>query len=425
MTHALSRLSAAWLSFLPFRRDERANVAPIFAIAVIPILGLTGTAVDYSNANAARTAMQAALDSTALMLSKEANGLTQTQLNEKATQYFTANISNTEAKNIVVTPVFSTPQAGNFVLSLSASAAVDLRFMKVFGHSSLPIASSTEVKWGIKKLELAMVLDNTGSMASSSKMSNLKIAAQNLLTTLKNAAKKAGDVKVAIIPFDVTVKLGNSYKDEFWIDYNQNDISKASWEGCVEDRDRNASGVAVNNNTKDTTPVSNDDHTWFPAVQCGSLVSLMPLTDIFVGNGFQDLNDKITAMTPAGNTNTTIGLVWGWHALTSNLPLTQGAAPAADLDKVIIMLTDGDNTQDRWSTTQSQIDARMQMACDNVKAPPSNIKIYTVRVINGNANLLRGCATTPTMYYDVEQASELNGVFTSIAQQLATLRISK
>ena len=66
-------------------------------------------------------------------------------------------------------------------------------------------------------------------------------------------------------------------------------------------------------------------------------------------------------MTPAGNTNTTIGLVWGWHSLTSNLPLTQGAAPAPDLDKVIIMLTDGDNTEDRWSNSGSDIDARMRM----------------------------------------------------------------
>ena len=41
------------------------------------------------------------------MLSKEANGLTQTQLNDKATQYFDANITNTEAKNIAVTPVFT------------------------------------------------------------------------------------------------------------------------------------------------------------------------------------------------------------------------------------------------------------------------------------------------------------------------------
>ena len=421
MIHALSRLASACQFLSRFPRDERANVAPIFAIAVIPILGLTGTAVDYSNANSARTAMQAALDTTALILSKEANGLTQTQLNDKATQYFDANITNTEVKNRAVTPVFSTPQAGNFVLNISVTANTDLRFMSIFGQTSLPISSSTEVKWGIKKLELAMVLDNTGSMAQSSKMTHLKTASHNLLTTLKNAAKKAGDVKVSIIPFDVTVKPGNSYKNEFWIDFNQNDISKNSWQGCVEDRDRNPN--SINNNTKDTTPVNGDDHTYFPAVQCGSLVTLMPLTDVFESTGFQALNDKIDAMTPAGNTNTTIGLVWGWHSLTSNLPLTQGAAPAPDLDKVIIMLTDGDNTQDRWSNSGSDIDGRMSAACANVKA--ANIKVYTVRVINGNSTLLRNCATSPTMYYDVDQASDLNSVFSSIAQQLATLRISK
>ena len=45
------------------------------------------------------------------------------------------------------------------------------------------------------------------------------------------------------------------------------------------------------------------------------------------------------------------------------------------------------------------IDARTQKACDNIKA--ANIKLYTVRVIDGNASLLKGCATKPTMYYDV------------------------
>src|ERR1044072_2362312 len=146
MTHALvSRLPSARAWLARFCASREANVAPIFAIAAIPLLGLTGTAVDYSNANAARTALQAALDTTALMLSREANNLTQTQLNDKATQYFNANITNTEAKNIVVTPNFTTPQAGNFVLNLSASATVDLNFMRVFGHNSLPIASSTEV----------------------------------------------------------------------------------------------------------------------------------------------------------------------------------------------------------------------------------------------------------------------------------------
>ncbi len=43
----------------------------IFTIAAIPLIGFVGAAIDYSRANAARSTMQAALDSTALMLSKD------------------------------------------------------------------------------------------------------------------------------------------------------------------------------------------------------------------------------------------------------------------------------------------------------------------------------------------------------------------
>ena len=85
-----------------------------------------------------------------------------------------------------------------------------------------------------------------------------------------------------------------------------------------------------------------------------------------------------------------------------------------------MLLTDGDNTQNRWTTSGSSIDARTALACTNVKA--ANIKIYTVRVIDGDANLLRNCATKPNMYYNVNQASQLNSVFSSIAQNLANLR---
>ena len=134
-------------------------------------------------------------------------------------------------------------------------------------------------------------------------------------------------------------------------------------------------------------------------------------------------------MTPNGNTNVTIGLVWAWHALTAQAPLTEAAAPAPDLDKVIILLTDGDNTES-WKnsnntkvTSQSTIDARTALVCTNIKA--ANIKLYTVRVIDGNASLLKSCATNPTMYYDVQKASQLNSVFTAIAQNLANLRIAK
>src|SRR5262249_9734300 len=135
------------------------------------------------------------------------------------------------------------------------------------------------------------------------------------------------------------------------------------------------------------------------------------------------LTAKVDAMQASGNTNITIGLVWGWHALTASLPFAQAAAPAPDLDKVIILLTDGDNTQNRWTQTTSTIDARTKAACDNVKA--ASIKIYTVRVIDGNAGLLKSCASNASMYYDVQQSDQLYGVFSSIAQKLANLRLSK
>ncbi len=55
----------------------------------------------------------------------------------------------------------------------------------------------------------------------------------------------------------------------------------------------------------------------------------------------------------------------------------------------------------------------------------ANIKVYTVRVIDGDATLLRNCASKTNMYYNVNQASQLNSVFTSIAQNLANLRMAK
>ena len=54
------------------RADRRGNVTLIFALSIIPLVGAVAVAVDYSRGNSARTAMQAVLDATTLMISKEA-----------------------------------------------------------------------------------------------------------------------------------------------------------------------------------------------------------------------------------------------------------------------------------------------------------------------------------------------------------------
>ena len=394
-----------------FLHDRRASVIPTFVLGVAAIVGFVGAAIDYSRANSIRSAMLSALDTTALMLSRDTDGLNQDQLTQKANDYFKAQFNRPDANNVQVTALRDSPQQGNFVLHVTASASMNTTVARVLGHSQLSVGTSADIAWGIKKLELALVLDNTGSMGQSGKLAALKTAAHNLLNTLENAGKQPGDIKVAIIPFDRMVNIGNGFKDEFWIDYTVKDINKDKWNGCVIDRDQSY-------DVDDTAPVSTNYHTFFPAAHCGSLVQAMPLSTDWTA-----LHAKVDAMAASGNTNTTIGLVWGWHALTGNVPFTNAAAPAPDLDKVIVMLTDGENTQNRWSQTSSSIDARMSTACTNVKA--ANIKIYTVRVIDGDATLLKNCATKPNMYYDVQQASQLNGVFTSIAQNLANLRIAR
>jgi Flp pilus assembly protein TadG len=400
-----------------FFADRSGGVAPIFALAILPVIGLAGAAVDYSRAASARSAMFAALDATGLMLSKDAADLSPDQVNARATQIFNAEFNRPDVPGVQVNAVLSSPQAGSFTLNVTASGNMSTTFTRVLGQSQIGLKGSADFNWGIKKLELALALDNTGSMGQSGKLTQLKTAAKNLLTTLKNAAKQPGDVKVSIIPFDTTVNVGTVYKDEFWVDYSVKGIQKNQWTGCVMDRDQS-------NDVNDATPVSGNHSTLFPAKQCGSqLVSMMPLTDVLDDPGFTSLNSKIDAMQASGNTNVTIGLEWGWHSLTPNLPLSQASDPSPDRDKVVVLLTDGTNTQNRWSSSESSIDARTSLACTNAKN--ANIKIYTVRVIDGNASLLKACASKPSMYYEVSQASDLNAVFSSIAQNLARLRIAK
>jgi Flp pilus assembly protein TadG len=406
------------------------NVTMTFALAVVPIVGFVGAAVDYSRANSVKAAMQAASDSTALMLSKYAQDISTDQFTVRANEYFTALFISPETTGVAVTPTFTSPQPGSFKLQLAVSGVVPTTFTKLVGQPSLDVNVNSEVVWGIRKLEVALALDNTGSMSSSNKMTHLKTAAHNLLTTLKDAAKTAGDVKIAVVPFDTTVNLGTDYKDNDWFDYDSIDCNgsqsgkgcdssnwKDHWEGCVRDR-------TYPFDTQDDPPTGVNTKTYYPAHDCGSLAKLMPLSYDWIA-----LNGKIDEMTPNGNTNVTIGLAWAWHALTAQAPLSEAVAPSPDLDKVIILLTDGDNTES-WKnsnntklTSQSTIDGRTELVCNNIKA--AGVRIYTIRVINGDANLLRNCATNPTMYYDVQQASQLNNAFSSIAQNLANLRISK
>src|SRR5688500_2123924 len=131
-----------------FSASERGNVMLTFALAMVPIIGFVGAAVDYSRGNSAKAAMQAAVDSTALMLSREAENLNSTQLKTRASDIFKALLHRPEVTNIALTPTFTNPNAGTHKLHLAATGKVATSFTKVIGHQTMHIDVSSQVVWG-------------------------------------------------------------------------------------------------------------------------------------------------------------------------------------------------------------------------------------------------------------------------------------
>ena len=419
------------MSLPRFITDKKGGVLPLFALSVIPLFGFIGTAVDFTRANAVRTSMQAALDATALMLSKEAAGLDPAQLQPRAQQYFNSLFVRPEAKNVIVNaPIFTTE--GGSKLTISASAQVNADFMSVLGYSTLGVGASAMVNWGNTKLRVALALDNTGSMSSDGKMAALKTATHNLLNTLKNAALKDGDVHVSIVPFNRDVNVGAGHVNANWLDWTNWDSRNggnqtvngqttwvpndhSTWNGCVRDRDQN-------NDVKNVAPAAGVTTTMFQPEQ----YSACPTALAKLSYDWTALHGKVDAMTPAGNTNITIGLSWAWQSLTEGAPLSPPPIDPNDTiptKKIIILLTDGENTQNRWTTSTTSINSRTQKACDNIKA--EGITLYTVLVMEGNASLLQGCASDAKKYFFLNSANQIVTTFDQIGTQLSKLRLAQ
>src|SRR6266545_4364547 len=136
-------MRASWLTeilrrvFTKFRAAEGGNVVVTFTLALIPIIGFVGAAVDYSHANSIKAAMQAALDATALAMSKTAGSMTSDDLQQKATAYFQALFTRPEAQNVQITATYDTAGGNSLIVTGTAQMKTDV--MGIMGFPSLTI----------------------------------------------------------------------------------------------------------------------------------------------------------------------------------------------------------------------------------------------------------------------------------------------
>ena len=148
------------------------------------------------------------------------------------------------------------------------------------------------------------------------------------------------------------------------------------------------------------------------------------------------MSSLVDGLQPNGGTNQPIGLVWGWQSLVGGGPLTSPAMdPTYTYTQVIILLTDGLNTIDRWygdgSNQSTAVDNRMwnktdfSGTCANVKA--AGIQLYTIQVNTGGdptSTMLQKCASDNNFFL-LTKADQIVTLFTQLGTKLARLRVAK
>ena len=191
---------------------------------------------------------------------------------------------------------------------------------------------------------------------------------------------------------------------------NVNNI--VSWSGCFVDRTReyDVSAAPVNLTVKETI---------YPQASC-AVDTLKPIRDLTTD--LSAVKAAAQALTPSGNTNVTIGVQWGLEVLSPQAPFTNGRTTEG-VRKVMVVLTDGLNTQNRWwgSADAPKIDARTLLACQNAKQ--AGVEVFAINLIGGSEAILKSCASDAAHYFAVTSASELTKTFRSIAASLKKIRL--
>ncbi|BCJ90570.1 hypothetical protein IZ6_13050 [Terrihabitans soli] len=258
------------MQFRKFFRDEAGGIMPIFAVSLVPVLSLVGAAVDLAGINRAYDKLQVAVDTTALAVNHELHLTTvQNSIQTKANAYFQSQAVGLESPDMK--PVEFSVADGR--VDITGTAKFTPQVLSGFGFGPYNLTAKARTVMGDQSIEVALVLDNSGSMEGS-KLTSLKTAAKSLVNILYDSVTAQTRVKISLVPFSGAVNVGADNATSDWMDKNaaspahsENFVSaknrftlysemNTAWKGCVESR---PGDLMVN----DTAPTTADPITLF------------------------------------------------------------------------------------------------------------------------------------------------------------------
>ena len=415
---------------------RRGSVAIITALIAIPLIAMMGLAIDLARIWLVKSRLQMSLDAAVLVAARDI-GTGGTSADGLA--LFWANFNRVSSTTTVgylgataTIPIVHNPAPGGVSgsVQLTSTATVNPTLLGVLGIGPVTVGAASTAETAATGLELALVLDNTGSMAGSS-MTSLISASQQLVNILYGGSDTQPNLWVSVVPFAAVVNIGKTHTD--WLvggAINQAPYSPSHWLGCVMARtartgaqngddfnDKNPSQAAFTPflypSTYDVYPttagikyttgtgVNKVTHTyWYPGdndwdpatwtatnnepdagnnsvgpnLACPSL-PILPETA-----SKTTVLATVNKMVPVyrGGTFINLGLQAGWWTLSptwkglwglANMPLPYNTPY---MKKAIVLMTDGSNEWYDWNCgVPGQTPPTDQGSCPKPTAPPS------------------------------------------------------
>lgn len=375
------------MPFAQFLRDRRANVAITFAVSLLPLLAFVGAAIDYSRAGSIKASMQGAMDAASLSAAKNASTMTAAQLQTTTTNIFLANFNRPEAQNVSITATY-TQSSG--LLSVNGTVTVPMYFWKFLGLKNVVLNVSTQVTAaGQEGVELALVLDNTGSMVcgdagyttgsctqGTSHLSSLQTASKDIVQTLFNGATDKTKMKIAVVPFVTTAnpgsKVANNYVpsmtdvngNKLYNDsgktptYDPNTANTTNWKGCVVE-----SKTMVTAGYDTTEPAGGWTGPWVPYYwpSAGDYNDSTKSTNS-PSNGYSGIPDYNSWMTGkvGSNPNVNVAYANGGDLSSACFPNSHGPnngcpTPITELSTDLTTVTNSINALQPWCASGTMI----------------------------------------------------------------------
>ncbi len=210
MTWFQKSASKAQKRLLPvFSRDDRGAVSVLFGFSVVAVVGFLGLATDAGRGYIAKARLGQAVDAAALAGGKAIN---QPYRDAEIQKYFRANFPSDYMDSVVLDFQILAAE-GNEELTIYAKAKIPTTFMRVLNIADMEVSARSVVRRSVRGLELALIMDNTGSMRSSGKIDAMKAAATDLVNILYGDKETIKNFWVGLVPFVATVNVGNQHID--------------------------------------------------------------------------------------------------------------------------------------------------------------------------------------------------------------------